>query len=322
MENNISPEDFNRILDYNFDLGFDNWSGRSNDINDIDANSIYKQLEKIKSKTLNYKSGNKDFQKQLSDSIRYVNELRTKYDDIIMMKNELAEINHTSDLHGNNYNDFKKSNAGQDIANILAGNVGAKLENNILGYDIDGVFMSAYDIRKMMNNTVMDKSSKDVLAGMIEYYKTQANREGAGDANVNEIRSKISSEIVDKGNLHSLIRDNMVETEGGSFEKDTINNLLSLTHEDLGVTQKMINDKSGSIKSSDNISPNEAMAVYTELSRDEEMKKNQVVDYFTSHVVDQYENERQQNPSANYINNLQSQQEVLAQATKYEKGSL
>ena len=313
MNKDMSPDDFNRMLSHNFNLEIDSWSGRSNDMTDIDTNSIYKQLEDIKSKELNYKANNKDFSKQLNKAVRFIGELRAKYDDNIMLKNEIAQISNASELHGNNWESFKLSPAGQDVAAIMGGKIPARLENDILGYDVDGIFMSKFDIRKMINNTVIDKSSKDVLNGMVEYYKTQAYRDGAGEPNVNEIRGKISNEIVGKGNIQSLVRDKMIDSsEGGSFEQDTINNMLSLTRGDLGATQDT--DKS--------ISVEEAIMMYNELSKDEDLKKEQLTDYFTSHVVAEYENERQQNPRANYMNNLQAQQDVLAQATKYEKGSL
>ena len=307
----ISFENLNRILNHNFDSEFDIWSGRSNDMYKVDEDSIYKQLNELKTK-LDYKANNIDFEKQSSEAIKHMGDLRGKYDDIIMMKDEIARINNTSELHGNNWNNFKVSQAGQDLASVVGGKIPARLENDTLGYDIDGVFMSAYDIRKMINNTVLDKSSKDVLNGMIEYYKTQAYKEGAGEPDVNEIRSKLDSEIVSKGNMHSLENDKIIETPGGSFKQDFINNLLSLKHKDIGIDSK----------ANENINIDEAIAMSMELDKDENLKKEQLIDYFTSHVVDQYEMERQQNPRANYVNNLQSKTEELAQATQYEKGSL
>tara|TARA_R100001594_G_scaffold145463_1_gene195699 strand:+ start:355 stop:1293 length:939 start_codon:yes stop_codon:yes gene_type:complete len=312
MEDNISFEDYNRILKHDFNAKFDGWVGRANDLSDTDVDSIHEALSKIKKEKLNYKADNIDFQKQLNNSVRYISDLRAKWDDVIMLKNEMAEINNSYDLHGNNWNSMVLSKVGQDLASIMDGKISPTFENDILGYKIDGIFMSPYDIRKMINNTVLDKSSKDVLAGMIEYYKTQAHKEGAGEVNVNEIRSKIDSEIVNKGNIHSLKHDKIIETDGGSFKQDFMNNLLLLKRGDIGIDDK----------ADQNISIDEAMAISTELEKDESIEKEQLVDYFTSHVVMQYENERRQNPRANYINNLQAQQEVLAQATKYEKGSL
>lgn len=307
----ISFENLNRMLNHSFDSEFDVWASRSNDMYQIDLDSIHKQLSNIKSK-LNYKADNIDFQKQNSAAVRHISDLRGKYDDAIMLKDEMVRINSAKELHGNNWANFKLSKAGQDVAGIIGGRVPARFKNETLGYDVDGVFMSTFDIRKMVNNIVLDKSSKDVLAGMIEYYKTQAHRENAGEANIDEIRSKVDSEVVSKGNMHSLKNDKIIETEGGSFKQDFVNNMLSLKRGDLGATEKP----------DDNISINDAMAMLAGLDNDENLSKEQLIDYFTSHVVMQYENERQQNPRANYMNNLQAQQEVLAQATKYEKGSL
>ena len=287
----ISLENFNRILKHNFNAEFDNWASRANDMSSIDTNSIHKHLSDIKFKKLNYKASNIDFQKQLNDSVKYIADLKGKYDDAIMMKDEIVQINNTPELHGNNWNNLKLSKAGQDLASVVGGKVPARIENDILGYEIDGVFMSTFDIRKMINNSTIDKSSKDVLEGMVEYFKTQAQRERVGELDINELRSKVDSEIVSKGNIHSLKNDKIIETEGGSFKKDFVNNLLSLKRGDLGDIGK---------SSDKNLNVDEAIAITNELEKDENLEKEQLIDYFATHVWMQYERERSQNPSAIY----------------------
>lgn len=308
----ISLENLNSILQYNFDSEFDSWAGRTSDMSKIDIDSIHKDLNSHKKK-LNYKNNNIDYQKQLGEAVKYVADLKGKYDDAVMMKDEVVQINNTPELHGNNWTNFKLSKAGQDIAKIVGGKVSARVENNTLGYDVDGVFMSTFDIRKMVNNTTLDKSSKDILDAMVEYYKTQAQKQGAGELNIEEARGKIDSEIVSKGNMQSLKYDKIIETKGGSFIQDFTNNLQSMSRKDLGITQ---GGKKGSEK--DMLSLEEATIITNEMQKDKKLEKEQLTDYFTAHVFEQYENERRQNPSSIYRNTQQDTPRV----EDYTQGSL
>lgn len=308
----ISLENLNSVLQYNFDSEFDSWAGRTNDMSKIDIDSIHKDLNSHKKK-LNYKNNNIDYQKQLGEAVKYIADLKGKYDDAIMMKDEVVQINNTPELHGNNWTNFKLSKAGQDIAKIVGGKVSARVENNTLGYDVDGVFMSTFDIRKMVNNTTLDKSSKDILDAMVEYYKTQAQKQGAGELNIEEARGKIDSEIVSKGNMQSLKYDKIIETKGGSFIQDFTNNLQSMSRKDLGITQS---GKKGSEK--DMLSLEEATIITNEMQKDKNLEKEQLIDYFTAHVFEQYENERRQNPSSIYRNTQQDTPRV----EDYTQGSL
>ena len=313
MESDISLENYNKILKHNFDSEFDSWAGRTSDMNSIDTGYVYNHLKDKKKKDFNYKAKNIDFQKQLGDSVKYVGELRGKYDDAVMMKDEIVQINNATELHGNNWSNFKLSKAGQDVASVVGGKTPARLEEGVLGYDIDGVFMSTFDIRKMINNSTLDRSSKDVLDGMVEYYKTQAQGEMVGEPDMNEIRNRVDSEIVSKGNIYSLKNDKIIETEGGSFINDFVSNLQSLTYGDLGISQDATKDKN-------NISADEAMAMASGLGQDENLEKEQLVNYFATHVYMQYERERGSNPSAVYAENQDSND--TSKATLYKKGSL
>tara|TARA_R100001015_G_scaffold19123_2_gene14995 strand:- start:298 stop:1233 length:936 start_codon:yes stop_codon:yes gene_type:complete len=308
----ISLENLNSILQYNFDSEFDGWAGRTNDMSKVDIESIHKNLNSQKKK-LNYKDNNIDYQKQLGEAVDYISDLKGKYDDIVMMKDEVVQINNTPELQGNNWTNFKMSKAGQDIAKIVGGKVSARMENDILGYDVDGVFMSTFDIRKMVNNTTLDKSSKDILDAMVEYYKTQAQKQGAGDLNIEEARGKIDSEIVSKGNMQSLKYDKIIETKGGNFIQDFTNNLQSMSRKDLGITQ---GNEKGSEK--DMLSLEEATIITNEMQKDKNLEKEQLIDYFTAHVFEQYENERRQNPSSIYRNTQQDTPRV----EDYTQGSL
>ena len=151
--NDISLENLSTVLKHNFDSEFDSWASRSSDLSKIDTDSIHKALSDIKNKELNYNADNVDYQKQLSDAVNYISELKGKYDDAVMMKDEIVQINNTPELNGNNWNNLKISKAGQDLAGIIGGKTTAKIKDGTLGYDIDGIFMSTFDIRKMINNS-------------------------------------------------------------------------------------------------------------------------------------------------------------------------
>ena len=315
--NDISLENLSTVLKHNFDSEFDSWASRSSDLSKIDTDSIHKALSDIKNKELNYNADNVDYQKQLSDAVNYISELKGKYDDAVMMKDEIVQINNTPELNGNNWNNLKISKAGQDLAGIIGGKTTAKIKDGTLGYDIDGIFMSTFDIRKMINNSTLDTRSKCELDNMVQYYRTQAQRQGAGDLNISEVRSMVESEIVNKGNIHSLKNDKIISGRETNFMQEFINNLQSMSRKNLGIGQDI---KGG--PSNDRLSLEEATIIASEMQKDSGLEQEQLIDFFTAHVFEQYENERRQNPRANYMNNLQSQQEVLAQATKYEKGSL
>jgi len=310
----ISLENLNTMLKYNFDSKFDNWASRSSDLGKTDIDSIHKNLSNIKKKELNYKNSNVDYQKQLGDAVNYISELKGKYDDIVMMKDEIAQINNTPEIHSNNWNNLKTSKVGQDLADIVGGKTPARLENDALGYDIDGVFMSTFDIRKMINNSILDTSSQGTIDNLVQYYKTQAQKQGAGDLNISDVRSRIDTEVVSKGNIHSLKNDKIIE-KGNSFIQDFANNLQLMSRKDLGVGQ---GSNSGS--KNDRLSPEEAMIITNEMQKDSNLEKEQLIDYFTAHVFDQYERERANNQI--FADNKLDQNQAIDQATKYEKGSL
>ena len=62
------------------------------------------------------------------------------------------------------------------------------------------------------------------------------------------------------------------------------------------------------------------MMITNEMQKDSNLEKEQLIDYFTAHVFEQYEMERAKNQDL--ADNRLNQNQATNQATQYEKGSL
>ena len=293
---NISQIDIDNILDYNFDTSVENWFKRTGDVTETELQKREKNLKVLQEQYLEEEekaTSGQDKQNILSKYQRRMLDARSNDDNSIEIRDQLAFVNGNPSLTGNSWKEFKKSPVGQEMAQIMDGSKELTYDekNNVHGYEIQGQVLSLEDIRRIIDMHTMDNSSKNVLAGVMEYAQTLGSFEDAGELNTFDIATKIRNEVVEKGNINSLINDNHVLTEGGSFKQDLLNRLQGMKYEDVGITEDMLNniDKNlKAVKISDGITKDEAELIANELLKDDKLTKDYLTNYFTQHIKDQY----------------------------------
>ena len=319
---NISQIDIDNILDYNFDTSVENWFKRTSDVTEVEQKRIEDVMRALQKEYLKEEgtASNQDKKNILSKYQRQILDLRSNVDNSIEIRDQLAFINGNPSLTGNSWKEFKKSPIGQEMAQIMDGNKELTYDekNNVYGYEIEGQVVSLEDARRIIDMHTMDNSSKNVLAGVMEYAQTLGSFEDAGELNTFDIAAKVRNEVVKKGNINSLINDNHVLTEGGSFKQDLLNRLQGMKYEDVGITEDMLSniDKNlEEVKISDGITKDEAELIANELLKDDKLTKDYLTNYFTQHIKDQYNymyGEKQKAREQGALNNIEN----------YKQGSL
>ena len=324
MKEKINQIDQDNYLDYTFDRKVDEWLQKPHELHEIAQDGIHDYFANLREEYLkaDQEFVGSDKEKLLSKYKRHIGEVRSRFDDSIELRDQISFINNNPEQKGNNWMNFKKSNIGQEIANAMSGGKELSWKNNFAGYMIDDEFMSIYDIKKLVDEKVFDLPSRNLIGSVIEYATVLGSYQNAGDLNMKDIEFKIRNEVINKGNKESLINDTMIQTEGGSFKIDMINKLQEMTYHDLGITDNMLNNIDASldsVKINDGINKDEAILIYNELEKNKEMIDEYLTKYFAQHIKSHYDHLRPKNLTQP---NTPNKQDVLAQATKYEKGSI
>tara|TARA_R100001594_G_scaffold150163_1_gene210324 strand:+ start:9066 stop:10016 length:951 start_codon:yes stop_codon:yes gene_type:complete len=313
FENQLEQDNY---LNYTFDRKVDEWLQKPHELHEIEQDGIYDYFTNLKNE---YLLADKEFQgsdkeKLLSKYKRHIGQVRSRFDDSIELRDHVSFINNNPEQQGNNWRSFKLSNIGQEIASAMSGEKELSWKNNFAGYMIGDEFMSLYDIRKLVDKKIFDLPSRNLIGSVIEYAQVLGSYENAGELNMKDIEFKVRNEIVQKGNRESLINDNHIQTEGGSFRIDMINRLQQMKYEDLGISENMIQNidkKLDSVKTSDGINEDEAIIIYEELMKNKEMTDDYLTAYFSQHVKSHYDHVRPQ-----------KQNIVATKPEQYKKGSI
>jgi hypothetical protein len=142
--------------------------------------------------------------------------------------------------------------------------------------------MSVFDIRNLINKNTFDKNSRDNFATTIDFVKKQA--EGGEAFDYDDYQFKIKTEIINNGNLHSLIYDTHVPTKGGSFYADLQERLTNGTYEELGITNENVVDPTPKTP----ITPEDAKIIADELIKDDSVISDYLSTYFANYMQNQY----------------------------------
>ena len=339
IEEKIDPVDQNNYLDYSFDRKVDGWLQKPYELFDIEQDSVTDYFINLREEYLkaDEEFTGADKEKILNKYKRHIGEVRSRYDDSIELRDHISLINNSPDHQGANWINFKRSKMGQELSGIMSGEKELTWKGDFAGYEIDGKFMSTYDIRKMVDEKTFDKPSMDLIGSVIEYATVVGSYKGAGPLNMKDVEFKIKSEVIDKGNRESLVNDTHIQTEGGSFKVDMINRLQEMTYGDLGISQDMIqniDDKMSSVKISDGINRDEAIIITEELLKNKELTDEYLTKYFAQHVKNHYDHlyapQTQMNNSQyeqmlknkNAYGKGSSTPQTQQAAEKYKKGSL
>jgi len=290
----INQVDVDNFLDYNFDTNIETWLQKPNELPESEQDGVHDYFVNLRNQYLDAESESKgaDKEKLMSKFKRHITEVRARFDDSIELRDHMALINNTSELIGNAWKGFKRSKIGQAFGDAMSGKKQMTWKGDAAGYEIDGDFMSIYDMRKVLDKNTFDISSRNVLNGVIEYAQMLGSYEDAGELDMYDITTKIKNEVVLKGNRHSLINDNHIATQNGSFKLDLTNRLQDMTYGELGITEDMINAIDGNLQSvrvDDGIDEDEAKIIVEELLKDDNLTNDYLTNYFAQHVKSQYD---------------------------------
>jgi len=134
----------------------------------------------------------------------------------------------------------------------------------------------------LINKNTFDKNSRDNFATTIDFVKKQA--EGGEAFDYDDYQFKIKTEIINNGNLHSLIYDTHVPTKGGSFYTDLQERLTNGTYEELGIANENVIDPTPKTP----ITPEDAKIIADELIKDDSVISDYLSTYFANYMQNQY----------------------------------
>jgi hypothetical protein len=294
MKKQVSQVDIDNFLEHNFDKRVEEWLQKTNEIPETERDGVHDFMTGLREEYIKVQDSdeNIDKEKLMSKYKRYITDARARVDDSIELRDHMALINNTSELTGAGWKKFKRSKLGQEFSSAMNGEKKMTWQGDMAGYIIDGSFMSIYDMRKVLDKNTFDVSSRNVINGVIDYAQMLGSYEDAGELDMYDIATKIRNEVVLKGNRYSLINDNHIPTENGSFKLDLVGRLQEMTYADLGITDEMINnidENLGSVKVSDGINSDEAEVIADELLKDDELTNEYLTNYFAQHVKSQYD---------------------------------
>lgn len=194
--------------------------------------------------------------------------------------------NRLQELHGKLIeNSFLEDDEAREYDTLAKGDY----ENAIEGFNTvinkknnTTTFMSVYDIRSLVNKNTLDTNSRNVLATTIEFAKKQ--KTDGVDFDYDDYKFKMKTEVVGKGNIHSLIYDTHVPTKGGSFIVDLQERIENGTYEELGINQEDVVDPTPRTP----ITPEDAEVIAKELIKDKDMVTDYLSEYFANYMFNQY----------------------------------
>ena len=158
---------------------------------------------------------------------------------------------------------------------------GEECENGVKFIDADGV-------EKLVQEQSYDSSSADLLSSYVEDISNKFQESKVDDSiefnYVDEYR-KIRSEFIDKGNVRSLMSDEIIP--GRRFDRDLMGSLMDASYRDLGITDSMLSDVASiypGVKLDNGISPDEAAIIANEVFKNKNLTKHYLSMYYTNYL--------------------------------------
>jgi len=184
------------------------------------------------------------------------------------------------------------------LANIAAGNIPFSTRNvgddSELGFKLaNGDFLNVGDVERLLEDNQVDIESQNNINDIVSAQISKAVlADPRAEFNVPNVSKSIRG-IVKRGNMNSLVND---EVFGGtSFIEDLFasNQLTGIKYRDLGVMDFYDQDGDGEISADDNLSLEDQRAIVEELIDNPNqagMLEDMVVDYYTQYVKTQWDN--------------------------------
>ena len=157
-------------------------------------------------------------------------------------------------------------------------------QGNKLGYmitDNDGNerFMSSGDINRLIEEQSFDTVSQDVLSEYVSSQITESQNilpGENGEFNYEMNSTNVRNNIVNKGNLRSLVMDEHIP--GRSFYTDTQEMLMNNTYGDLGISSDDFEDPTPKTP----ITQDDARKITNSLLQDDNITKDYLTMYYTN----------------------------------------
>jgi hypothetical protein len=159
-----------------------------------------------------------------------------------------------------------------------------------LGFKENGKFTSMGDLSRDVEKNTVDNKSKASIIDMKRAQIKIATNSKPGDEFKREETRGLVSDIVKAGNLKSLVNDKMFGRT--SFATDLLDsNLKGMTYGELGIDSAYDLDGDGVLSANDKLSKRDQKKIMKELlsnPSNEEMLRETVTDYLTSHLEENY----------------------------------
>jgi hypothetical protein len=220
--------------------------------------------------------------------------------DTTMMKDKTARTILNEDLYGKNPEKKFKNKWGAAYVDLIAGNKEFAVKDGIAGYmmpniydssDPNEIFMSTIEIEDYVDSNKIDIESKRNIGQKMTDITLRAQNTKPGqiiDFDFNKEKYNIKNSIVEKGNLSSLINDEMFA--GRTFKDDLVQAIMTTTYENLGVSLSEEEIKMLDPTDDGKISFADALVIFTELMNDKERAKDYVAEYYTKFMEQNFNN--------------------------------
>ena len=212
-----------------------------------------------------------------------INDEITKYaNNIVTNENLIGEISdaltNSSSFTENSYNQL--GNLAPQLLDIINKKNKPINKGEKLGYLINGEFMTAGQIQQKIKSVQLDQDSIkkfNIMRDDIINNASKIQSSEFSEFNQNKIRENVYDNLVSVGNISSLANDAIIGNR--TFKNDFKKALTAGTYKDLGITDDMIVDPT---PADNKITSEDADIIFNNVSKDEEMFKNMLTDYFTN----------------------------------------
>ena len=249
-------------------------------------NAIYEYAGEFKDQFLN------GTQKDKEDALINLRKLRLQVDDIKEWEKGVQQID-GSELDGNAYKHLLESDRGGELLEIMKGGEKPILNPNRkegdelkLGHMVtnpetgDKEWMSSTDLQGLINGYTFDVNSENML---------EALRLKHGGKGVDIDEATLMNDVdglVKNGKFNSLLRDEYIPNH--NFLDDLREKLHGMTYEELGIEKETLDNidaQLDEVDQSDGINEYEAFLISEELIKDQDLTKQYISQYFTTHLI-------------------------------------
>lgn len=262
---------------------------------DKEKNNIHHYLSKRKEHYLSLQNNNQRLQ-EISNLDQYAGYLI----NTSLFKNRTALQLNNEHLFGKNPELKLGQRLGSGYSSIISeqkdftvkdGEVGYMMPNMYDSSDPNEIFMSTIEIEDYIDNRKIDIKSKNIIGQKMTDLTLRANNTKPGqiiDFDFNKEKYNIKNNIVEDGNLSSLINDEMFA--GRVFKDDLIQAIMTASYEDLGISLSEEEIKQLDPTDDGKVSFSDAMVIFSELMNDKERAKDYVAEYFTKFAEQNFNN--------------------------------